>query len=435
MPSLAQCERFMRAIGEEYRDPCQQRMLRELCEHRYNIVKGPRQNTGKTHVCSWFIATDLALGYSTIVGMPTLEQGSRILIDRIDVRMSKFEQLPNIGVTRARPDNVRHKRWSNGAVLATVSMHETGDDARGVGKAVQGYTARNIFIDEAHECGPDIFEKLRPVVNVARKAGVDTIGLIGVGGYPGSLISIKHDDPTFHYIHVTPEEMIEGDPSYKEFFAEIEASESPETWRRHYLCEDGIVEGSRMMFARLTDDGGLCDNDFDARLHGGIDVGKQVDKTVVMITKKGSSGTVILERRAWTGTDYPEQVKEIAAYLDTWAGQGLISTNVGYEANGPGEVVGSYLKQIRPWGGLRRIFTTDQKKRNKPSTGRKSKWLKALVRDCARGKMACIDPVVTAKLKTLVYTILATGEYVWPHDDDLSALWINKAVSYRACAV
>lgn len=425
---LEDVETYMLEIGLKYRGRWQRKIMRHLIANRFAILKGPRQNSGKT----WAIAVLLAycickLGMPWVIAMPTMRQGSRILIDRVTGFCARYET--KYQDFKRIIKNVNYTTWNNGGMVASVSLH-VGSKA-----GVQGYTAVGLVIDEGHETDRTIYDAVLPVLDVAAADEQSRVIVSGIGGTPHwSLICILAEPPeesdedgerdTYQTLTLHPYHDIGADsPKLLKFFKRTERSVSATSWRRNYLCED-FTEGGNVMFPSLEKDIagiGL------GRMEFGIDVGRTHDWTIVVAMRVNGSQAKMVDRLRLRGREFELQAAQIADWINKWE---YLPQNIRIERNGLGWGLYDELKKLRGFSVIRPVTTSD-----KPPHYKKTRLCHDLMHRANKGNLAIDLPDVRRELSMLTYEQNEKGEYEWPDDCDiLSALWVWESGMRRAFA-
>lgn len=432
--TIEEVESYMIECGLKYRGRWQRRIMMRLIEHRFCRVKGPRQNSGKT----WCIAvlsgfTICKFGMPWIIAMPTMRQGSRILVDRVKgmvdlYRLRHPEMVADISnanyMTWTSPD------WEGFALLAVVSLHE------GSRAGVQGYTAVGLIIDEGHECDRTIYDAVLPVLDVAAADEQSRVIVSGIGGIPGwSLICILGETPeqgsededrdVFELVHITVEEIGEESPKLKRFYAKKKLSEPPNVYRRNYDCED-FMEGGNTIFPELAT--GFPNLPMhQGRMTFGIDVGRTKCYTIVVAMREWMDHYEVVDVLRLRGQEFSVQAKQITKWIDQWD---YLPFDIRCELNGLSRAL---YERIREESGFRQITpvtTSDDK-----PTYRKSKWIWALMEKARRGRLAVKDAALRKELMALQFEQAEDGTFIWPESNDLlSALWVWQAKAIKSFA-
>lgn len=400
----------------------QEKIFGTLLNYRKVILQGPRQATGKSYLAALLAVIYILLGFRVVVAMPSLRQGSRILLRRIKRWMEVLE--PQFGLKRIKDDELEVE-WQNGGGLMALSTNEAA------GKGAQGYTCALLLIDEGHEAPQDMFGIYRALVKVAMRAGYGKIVILGVGGPADSLIEFQKTTGEYELEFWNDEKIIALDPSWDAEFKADLAELSPEDYDKFNRCLP-VRAGGRLVFGALPEKINL-NAILTVKLMPpphwvlAMDVGKRVDETVLYASRVRGTMLQVEQVFRWRGTDYVKQVDEIEDVVGRFP---HAMHDLGVEVNGPGEPVADIMEARASLRGLTRIYTTD----NKPIF-QKSLWIKDLQK-CARyGHIAVADPTARGTLEKLSYEIKDDGRYDWPHDDDLSALWLTKALTFRAVGV
>lgn len=388
------------------------------------ILQGCRQAVGKTFLAGLLAVIYIVLGYRVVVGMPSLRQGSRILLERILRWMMCLEGV--LGLKR-RIDNALEVVWTNGGALMALSTNEAA------AKGVQGYTCALLILDEGHETIDDLFATYSPLVAIAMKEGYGAIVILGVGGTADSVIE-KKKDAGYHVEFWDDCAVLQMDPSWGPYFEQQKRELTADGYDKMYRCLP-VSAGERYLFPQLLD---AVNFKGTWRSHDvvGIDVGKRADATVLARATVSGDAIIVEDFHAWRGTTYPTQAREIAEYLGPRAlGDGintptLLGRDTAIEVNGPGEGLADCLELEYPFSDLTRVFTTDT-----PPGRYKTSWIKELQRK-AQGGLLVVKPARERNdLKSLRYEITEEGRYIWPHSDTLSSLWVLQACAWHAVGV
>lgn len=402
------------------------------------IVQGCRQAVGKSYVGAFIAALHIILGYKVVVAMPSLRQGSRILLRRILLWMLCLEPhvaIESIGggvagmltALERRVDNALEVEWNNGGGLMAISTNEQA------AAGVQGYTCTCLLIDEGAETSTEYFPTYSSLPDIALKRGYGKIIILGVGGPSESLIEVMKEKG--YELEFWPDTaVVDLDPSWTEHFRQKELELTPDGYDQMYRCLP-VSAGMRYIFPQLTEYV-HSPGSGEVELIAGIDVGKRVDETVVVLRERRGEMHNIIGLHRIRGKPYPDQAVEIAEYLAPYTFKSgkmrppLLGYNVGVETNGPGEGLADCLAREYPLGQLTRVWTSD-----KAPHFKKSGWIKSLMVLCQGGQFAVKDERARRELSALQFEIKDDGRYVWPHNDVLSALWVSQATAHRAYGV
>jgi hypothetical protein len=332
---------------QDWRGPYQREACKRIVEEgQWWILQGPVQWTGKTFIGGLLACAYLLEGYGVIVALPTLRQGSRVLLRRISIWMEVLEKAR--GIKRLR-NNENDKAWENGAVLLALSSDESAK------RGTQGYTVALVLVDEGHDALPSVV--IGPVFSraeLAIEAGYGKIMVMGVGGSKTSLIVHCRSLEDFRRILITTQRVADEVPGAGNAFARAKRQNSDMDFRKFYLCED-IEEGTRLIFPSLLDHAPATENPLYAV---GIDVGKTTDYT--MAIKLAISGSTIVDQTpAWNIEDvftvphnllYKEQAQMIFDWMQPFSRR-IIPGSVTVETNGLGYGLLEALEEIYPSAG------------------------------------------------------------------------------------
>jgi hypothetical protein len=418
----------------DWRGSYQREACRQIVEGgQWWILQGPVQFTGKTFIGGLLACAYLLEGYGVIVALPTLRQGSRVLLRRISIWMKVLEKARDIKRER---DNEGDKTWANGATLLALSSDESAK------RGTQGYTVALVLVDEGHDALPEVV--IGPIFSrpsLAMAAGYGKIMVMGVGGSRKSLIVHCRIDQGqskyFKRIHLTPKKIIEDAPvvtlpngtqiDTAEAFERERLMNSDADYRKFYLCED-IEEGTRLIFPCLLDHAPATEN---VLYSVGIDVGKTTDYT--MAVKLAVSGSMVMDQsQAWNIEDvflvphnllYKEQAKLIHEWMMPFAPR-IIPGSVTVETNGLGYGLLEALEELFPATGG--VHMED----NAKNLGLKS-FLTNLLRTASQN--ACFGvhkglsagreiPDLYEHFAALTAVVDEKGQVEWEHSDPLGAL-------------
>lgn len=451
MPSYRQCIGFGKLIDWKPEDEVQAILLDHIASNPYTTVQALRQ-WGKTEIQAVHGAAGIALGEPCGIGMPTLAQGGRILAARTEKRIERFEKLPGVDSKRLI-DNALYKMWDwdESSVMAVVSMHEPDGNEKNTtkvsqqrkGKSVQGYTIQNLKIDEAHECGIDVYSKLRRTTDRYRLRNLATISSLGVGGYPGSLIEQMKQSKEFRSIRVIPDldykyvpkgkGFVETDietiynllhycPEKTEFYQKDREVSTEQDWSQMCLCETQHG-GSGLIFPKLLNESNLNER-MKPWKSVDIDVGAGDDPTVLSIFRHDGARRDLWKTYRLVEHDVDVTVKWAVDILESIYDDRLDPAKVRFEKNGPGKQFGIKLrKDYYPWNRAVGVHTSDQGPRGKQ--GKKTRWLEKAQRDAATEAFTCSDRYAYDVLTKLSYDVDDQGQYDWPHNDVLSTVWLE----------
>lgn len=396
--------------------PWQPRIFIAFLTYALVILQGCRQVVGKTFLASLLAVVYIVMGYRVIVVLPSLRQGSRILLRRILLWMLCLE--PYLGMRR-RVNNALEVEWNNGGGLMSLSSNEAAT------AGVQGYTGALLIIDEGHEAPDEMFSTYAPLVAIALKEGYGMILILGVGGAEDTVIERKKD-AGYHLEFYDDKAILAQDPEWGPYFEQQELELTPDGYDKMFRCLP-VRAGKRLVFPQLLSVATVAGSSRVEMLFT-IDVGKVVDETILTVTRVQYPVANVIEFRRWRGTDYVTQAQEIAAHIDE--NYTFLPYNVGIETNGPGEGLADIIEKIYPFSGITRIKTTDT-----PGSRRKTIWIQELQTAAQRGNLAVGPERERRELSALSFEITPEGRYLWPHNDVLSTLWLLQALSQQAVGV
>lgn len=416
--------------GKQRGGAWQWRIIREICENRQTTVKAPRQNAGKSEAVSLYCAAALWNGLRVGIGMPTKEQGGRIVVDRTYQKMLKAEHIctlrdqdcPKI----SKPDAVHHKRWTLNSELysemISMSLYDAGDDFKG--KGTQGYTFDVLVMDEAQDATQDVYERVEPTIDTAVADEEETIVFSGVGGFPQSLIEIKFDEPKTHNIWVKPAEMIAEQPDkYTPFFEGKQANVPDSSWRQNYLCERLFGAGGQL-FPHLPESVLLGPN---RHMEFGIDVGRSQDYTIVHAIETDGIAANVLETLQISGLGFPQQANRVAEFINRYM---YLPHHVRVEKNTIGYGLWDSLVLLPGFENISAVFTSDS-----PPYFSKSTWIHELMLKARNGKLGVASERHRKELMNLMFEQNESGVYDWPHNDLLAGLWVWQARNHSVYAI
>lgn len=442
MPSYRQCIRFGRAIGWKPKDEVQLILLDFICSNPKNLTKKLRQ-WGGTDVHSLHGSGGISLGEYCGIGMPVLDQGTRILGDRIGRRVDKLASL--VGAPR-EVTNVKHKYW--GAPVdcgfGVVSMYEKGTNSTtGEGKSAQGWTFRNLKIDEAHNCGIEVYATLEPTADVFAKQGLANIALLGVGGYPDSLIEqmIDNEKSGFKCIRVIPDiehkyvpkgkkfvqigretiyNLLDYDARYTDFYVAKRESIREQDWSQHYMCERQHG-GSGLIFPGLSRVANI-NHKRNPLITADIDVGEGGAPSVISFYLNEGGKRDLFDCQTLVEDNIDKSVDWAVGEMKRY-GDRLDPGKVRFEGNGPGKKFGISLERYWPHSLAVKVHTSDQGTAGKQ--GKKTRWIRRAQLDVAKGKFTVSNEYAHSVLSKLSFVLDEKGNYEWPHNDVLSTVWLE----------
>lgn len=369
----------MEEIGEVYRGEWQREILRALCEHRYNVIKGPRQKSGKTHMTAIHKAARICLDAGRVgLGMPTMRSGTRILCDRIAGMVHRWNaKHPEM---KAGVKNSNYMTWTiegqdKESCLVVVSLHE------GSRASVQGFTFDDVILDEGHETDRVIYDALEPTMDLAAQEDKDHKTVIGIGSDTGeALIDLvltpeftneEDSDPddiplAFNLHHIQIEAITKDNPKLAAFYRRKQRSVPAHIWAQHYLCISGGL-GVRRIYDSVPERVEAA-NLNTRHLVFGIDVGKLVDRTVITCIECRPSAHYasrlavnLIDYRELPGSSYVDQARLIQEYVYSFypTARDRPLGNVAIETNGPGEGLADILHSMG-WVDIQRVRCSER---------------------------------------------------------------------------
>jgi hypothetical protein len=398
--------------------PWQGAALRLFIIHSHASLQGARQGAGKTFVAALVIACHLLLGSSVTVAMPTYRQAGSILVRRVRLFMQLLGPELHFKCTTCNQDETA---WDNGARLSVLT---TGSGGR---RGTQGWTSRVVVIDESQDLKWEDLAWFMPLVALAMKQKRGRMLMLGVGAsdlaapamarrHPG-YASLVLDDATISELdRMRRAQLPPGHPelredSWADFFAAERELWDEDKYRQFYMCQ-APGSGQRKVFDRVPEmvdvdtfgtagrmpaygatlgkDGplgasdlhfstsnslpgyslqgrhisGLAVRSSELQYFLGVDVGKQVDQTVVAILEQlGQSYNLVDCIRLPLGMSYIEQARELAALARAW---GCPPGRFAVEVNGPGMALYDVLTDPSSpavWNAVPVAMTTPRKQR------------------------------------------------------------------------
>lgn len=385
--------------------PWQSRIIQSFINYPLVALQGCRQATGKTFLAAIWAICFILLGYRVEVGLPSLRQGSRILLRKIHLWMLCLER--ELGMRRD-VKNTLEIEWDNGGGLMALSTNEQAE------RGVQGYTCSLQIIDEAHEALDDYFGNYSPHAAIALKEGYGSRILLGVGGIPASVMEHKKELPHYHLEFWDDDAILKMDPSWEKYFQDQQLELTPEKYNQMFKLRK-VTTGGRALFPNLLERAPVM-TQFPPRYIFGIDVGKRKDATIVASWEIRPSSIVaqqmaanLVEAYEIPGSDYMEQAHSIIKYVDS---NYLYSQrDIAIELNGPGEVLRDVLGELG-WRMINGIWITGQYKEallKLMQSGVRQKWI------------GCPDPVARADLSEMSMDVDLKGKVTYSHSDIGSA--------------
>ena len=314
-------------------------------------------------------------------------------------------------------------------MLGALSLYDSGDEMKG--KGVQGYSFKRIVIDEAHECGIDVFHKLLPTADTYDIMGESSTICMGIGGYPNSLIEQRFDTEGVNNIWITPDDIIAsaykrgqqyGD-GYKSHYDKKRAELPDHVWRQHYLCERMFAAGGQL-FPYLPESVPLGPN---RHMEFGIDVGRSQDYTVVHALETDGHAANVIETLQLSGLGFPEQAKRVAEFIGRYL---YLPHHVRVEKNTIGYGLWDSLVLLEGFANISAVFTSDS-----PPYFSKSTWIHELMLKARNGRLGVASERHRKELMNLMFEQNESGVYDWPHNDLLAGLWVWQARNHTVYAV
>lgn len=382
---------------------------RALDQHNKIAFKAPRQ-TGKSTVIKALAISQLLLGNNVILASPTLQQTSRILLQDIHKSMSQFKKL---GVEPVKKEG-HYTEYNTGGKLVGLSL--SGD------AAIEGYTSGLLIIDEAQNCSVETYEKLLPSISQSIRDGSFKIVVTGIGSVnPNSLLAQSYSRLNFHLLHITPEYVLECDPSYAVVFNEFKETLTNQAYRLNIDVEDLDV-GSHQLYPFIEPFVAYnkAAKNLQPEIYVGIDVGRHSDETVVIVIQKKWDEMNIIGCLKLPSEPFHIQASKIHDFLlknDDIQGK-IVRCCI--ESNGLGVGLYDRLQEINANGEpyLRYLYPVhiDYKKKSRAVH---------MVQDAfEKKKLGCNLDVVTKELKMLTqsFTGLNEEKAEYTHSDIHSAL-------------
>ncbi|HYE70320.1 MAG TPA: hypothetical protein VD932_02230 [Aquabacterium sp.] len=299
--------------------PWQPPVIRTILNETYVSWQGARQGSGKSSIMALVIACDIVLGEPVAVALPSLKQGSRILLRRAAGFTGVLEPLLRM---RRVVKGEQEKIWSNGGALFALSASEAGLEG------TQGYTVKRVVIDESHEIPFKHLSYFFPLVSVAMQSHRGRFNMIGVGGDDESAPEAAKRDPDWATIITNDEAIIRMDDAWRatlppghpelakmtwrELFAKAESKSTPELYDQFYRCKV-VTHGARKIFDQVAGlQTPLNNPGFKPHYWAGIDAGKINDQSVVAIFEQvGECVNVIHVELCPLKMPYPAQARYI----------------------------------------------------------------------------------------------------------------------------
>jgi hypothetical protein len=363
-------ECIMRALGYEWRGPWQREAVQAMCDFPEVVIQGSRQVFGKTFCVGLFEAARIIAGNTVTIGYPTLTQGTRLLGERTIANVNRFgdtmEQLTGRKFWKKSREQTTYQRWAlmedltHEGKLYSLSANEISIHVP------EGYTTDDLDLDESHRLTQKTLGIFEPFTDIAAEQGNAHIVYLGVGGHKASLIETKKHQDGVKVVRWPASRIVAAEPRWAEVFDKRRASLSDWQWRQHYEVLQS-TEGMRLMFPDPIPES-ISTQEWQRRgltpvLFFGIDVGKEIDATVLKVIAviNSDSGKIINEIDTLTlpGCDYPDQGQILFDYVNSrynWRAENIIC-----ETNGVGNPFRDILNKAG-FRNIRGIFTTDDLK-------------------------------------------------------------------------
>jgi len=405
-----------------------------MCAHTHINLQGWRQKVKKTTAACLVAMEYIRRGIPVIAAFPTLRQGGRVILRRIDCWTKATQE--DLGLKRIA-DNQMEVQWSNGGGIMALSTDESAKSG------TQGYTAGLIMIDEAHETQPEVVVgPMYPAVSDAMDMGYGKIIQIGVGGARASLAehskTLKRADgtPFFHQLHYGGSRMIReygefippgSKRTIRESYFEDKALYTSNDFLQFVECKP-IAAGSRLLYSPLLT---ACPEvPTTPQYLVGIDSGKVTDYTVAMRIRVGAS-SVVEQTKTYTVDDiftvphnmtYAEQAAAIVEWARPWVSRALPYGKT-CELNGVGYGLHEALLELWPDCGC--VHITD----NAKNLGLKSRLIDEL-RIAAQNACFAVESTLVLDERgesahehfaALTMEVDETGRWVAEHSDYNSA--------------
>jgi len=402
-----------KALGYEWRNEAQEICIREILAHRQVIFQAYRQFfksfssklIGAAYVCN---------GGTPIVAAPTLTQSARIIYRGIKANSTKI--LKTAGIRNWRePDTTTETIWWDGkpydsdeiGSLLALSANELSK------KKPEGYTGHYLPVDEGHDVMAEMVGVFTPMLSDARLAGTDLVLITGVGGHKTSAIETLKQRG-YHVVRMPASRALEIDPTLKDLFDMYRAELSEWEWDKYYECKE-ITEGMRYMFHNIPgaiDVSDMVARNVKPRYWFGIDVGKRVDATIVVVHEQYGDIINEIESLELHGTDYTVQAPLIFNFIDRYP---WVPNRITIELNGPGDVLRDILNQFEFFGvgGTIQGVTTNAELKE-------DAWNDISVMYRKR-QLGITDPVAHEHYSKLMYKVNDVGKMEFEHSDQYMA--------------
>ncbi len=390
-------------------------VVHHIIRNFYCTLQGPSQFTGKSFCLSLILAAGILLGVRTVIAMPTLRQGGRILMREALKRIVPFERALGDGLKRT-VNNTLEVVWSNGAVLMCLSA----DDA--AQKGIEGYTFHWLVWDEAHGSTKEQLAVFLSRLGVAVAEGTARVILLGIiPEIPDALIDVMQQEPANYKPIVIDDERIMRDaPRYRAGLETYKRQMPTNAYLRFYGMKRVPLTGMHYILPGLAREGKPRFLGGRSAKTLGVDIGRTSDRTVCTVFERAQGLTIwhtplILPQDMDTG----RQAAEIAALARE---EGIPSRDCAIEYNGVGVGVGDVLKfglpgvMAAPMADIQ-VVTLDYEV--------KYAVLELMGREARDAELICPDTELHGQLSKLGYkNEFSKRELpvrVWDHSDELSS--------------
>jgi len=340
-------------------------------------------------------------GYKVVIGMPVMEQSTRILLRNINNTMTALEKI--LPITRMKPDTIKEILWDNGGGVVALSVNKASQK--------EGYTAELLIIDEGHRASKDILNVFLPFVDIAMVAGIGKVIILGVGGYKESLIEAmkEQNGGIFSAIMVDDETILKEKPEYHQIFSDARAILSESGYDQMYRCKP--VDGdARYCFQSVPDELEIPKmyQSYPERLCFGCDVGRENDPTVVTVLSCKGEYVEVKDSLEIKKTSFNQQATDIKRFIDKYFYE---PGNIVVEKNGLGHGLCDALELEIP--GIKRVSQNYRLK---------ERLIRDLQVKIENGKFATKDKKIQSRLESVMVSVGAKGNLQWTHDDYLSSI-------------
>ena len=378
-------------------------ILRDLFRNINSALKLPRQ-VGKTWLASFVAIAYLAAGIDVIVAYPTLVQGWKQLLSKID------ELCRILGIRLLKSNNLGIE-CANGACVHVVTTND-------ISKSSRGYTGGLLIIDEGQGVDVTAIGKLLPSLKVYKRMGLATVIFMGTGGPRNKLLETSWRERGFGLVHWMPDQIIEVDPGYASTDQEYREQLSPEEYRVEQ--ESGLVSAGNTAILkniavplpdRLQHPNTAC---YDTV---GIDIGQMKDCTIVTQLRyyPGTTPRFEIVKTLRLNDRYNIQCEKIKAWIYQ---RGLQRCPIGVEVNGVGRPIYDFLchREISDPDPMLLVFPFVCSKRTKESI------IKVMQRHDYQLALHVTDQDAYNALDGLSEIISEDGTVKFDHSDYLSSL-------------